>query len=158
MVNPVTITEFRAKAGPFFDMAIHDHQPLVIQRGATDRGLLLGEAEAIAVLGDRRFNPEVMRSQGSVSVWLPEFAVYGEGSSYAEAKEDLLSEVRLYVDEYLDDTRAYMAAPNRAAHLPYVLKAHLADVRGQLAETIFPAPPAAASTRTPLVLGTPAVP
>jgi len=74
MPKTVTITEFRAKAGPFFDTAIHDHQPLLIQRGVSDRGLLLGEAEAIAVLGDRRFNPEVMRSQGSVSVWLPEFA------------------------------------------------------------------------------------
>ena len=42
---------------------------------ASDRGLLIGEEEVVALLGDRQFNPEVLRGEGSVSVWLPELEV-----------------------------------------------------------------------------------
>ncbi len=142
MIEPVTITQFRDRAGPYFSTAVHKHQPLMIQRGASDRGLLIGEEEALALLGDRQFNPEVLRGEGSVSVWLPELEIYGKGSSYAEAKEDLLSEVRYYVEEFLHSAQEYLVAPNRAGHLPYVIKAYLADLRGQLAEALFPGPPA----------------
>lgn len=143
MSDPVNITQFRDKAGPYFTTAVLRHQPLMIQRGAGDRGLLIGESEALAIVADRRFGPEVLRGNGSVSIWLPEFEIYGEGASYGEAKEDLLNEVRYYVQEYLSNAEEYLRAPNRARHLPHVIKAHLSDLRGQLAETLFPGPPAA---------------
>jgi len=76
-----------------------------------------------------------------VSIWLPEFAVYGEGATYAEAKADLLDEVRVYVDEYLLHAEDYRRAPNRAAHFPHVLKAYLADLRGELDLLLFSGPP-----------------
>jgi hypothetical protein len=142
MIDPVTITQFRDRAGPYFSTAVHRHQPLMIQRGASDRGLLIGEDEVLALLADRQFNPEVLRGEGSVSIWLPELEIYGQGSSYAEAKEDLLSEVRYYVEEFLHSTQEYLVAPNRAGHLPYVIKAYLADLRGQLTEALLPGPPA----------------
>jgi len=142
MSKTVNITQFRDKAGPYFTAAVHDHQPLLIQRGAHDRGLLIGEDEALVLLGDRSFNPEVIRGDGSISIWLPELGIYGEGSNYSEAKEDLLNEVRYYLDEYLANAADYLRAPNRKGHLPYVIKARLADLRDRLAETIFPGPPA----------------
>lgn len=150
MIEPVTITQFRDRAGPYFSTAVHKHQPLMIQRGASDRGLLIGEEEALALLGDRQFNPEVLSGEASVSIWLPELAIYGQSSSYAEAKEDLLSEVRYYLDEFLRSTQEYLAAPNRAGHLPYVIKAYLADLRGQLEEALFPGPPVTLQRSTAL--------
>lgn len=142
MTKPVHITQFRNKVGPYFTTAVHNHQPLLIQRGEHDRGLLIGEDEALAIVGDRSFSPEVIRGDGSVSIWLPQFEIYGEGPTYADAKEDLLSEVRYYLEEYLSNTQEYLRAPNREGHLPYVIKAHLADLRDRLPETIFPGPPA----------------
>jgi len=141
MLEPVSITAFRDKAGPYFSDAVHRHVPLAIKRGSQDLGVLLGRDEALALVGDRTFNPEVMRSEGGVSIWLPEFALYGEGQNYAAAKEDLLSETRLYVDEYLANAAEYRAAPNRAAHFPHVVKALIAEARGQLERVIFPGPP-----------------
>jgi antitoxin YefM len=141
MPEPVSISLFRQKAGPYFTGAVHRHSPLAIQRGGEDLGLLLGCDEAWALLADRSFSPEVMRSDGSVSIWLPEFALYGQGATYAEAKADLLDEVRVYVNEYLTDAEEYRRASNRAAHLPHVIKAYLADLRGELEGVIFPGPP-----------------
>jgi Antitoxin of toxin-antitoxin, RelE / RelB, TA system len=139
--EPVSISLFRQKTGPYFTEAVHRHSPLAIQRGSEDLGLLLGRDEAWALLADRSFSPEVMRGDGSVSIWLPEFALYGQGATYAEAKTDLLDEVRLYIDEYLAKAAEYQRAPNRAAHLPHVIKSYLAELRGELELLIFPGPP-----------------
>jgi hypothetical protein len=146
MLAPVSISLFRQKTGPYFSEAVRRHSPLAIQRGSEDLGLLLGRDEVWALLADRSFSPEVMRGDGGrgdggVSIWLPEFAVYGQGATYAEAKADLLDEVRVYIDEYLANAEEYQRAPNRAAHLPHVIKAYLAELRGELELLIFPGPP-----------------
>lgn len=155
MSDPITITQFRGKAGPYFSGAVRDHQPLLIQRGAEDFGLLLGAEEALLMLGDRRFNPEVTRSDGGVSVWLPEFAIDGQGDNYGAAREDLLNEVRYYVGEYMGNARQFLAAPNRRAHFPYVLKARFADLHDQLADVIFPGPPEPAQQVAAVVIPEP---
>lgn len=147
MPEPVNITAFRQKAGPYFSEVVHGHMPLAIQRGSGDLGLLLGGDEAWALLADRSFSPKVSRGgQGGISIWLSEFSVYGQGSTYAEAKQDLLDEVRVYVSEYLDNSEEYLRAPNRADHLPHIVKAFLADLRGELEQTVFPTAP---STQLP---------
>ena len=148
MPEPVSISSFRQRTGPYFTEAVHKHSPLAIRRGSEDLGLLLGGDEAWALLADRSFTPEVMRSDGSVSIWLPELAVYGQGATYAQAKADLLDEVRVYIDEYLANAAEYQRAPNRAAHLPHVIKAYLADLRGELERVIFPGPPGLPVART----------
>ena len=89
------------------------------------------------------FNPAVLRGEGGrdggVSIWLPDFALYGQGATYAQAKADLLDEVSAYVEEYL--AQGYEHAPNRAAHLQHIIKAELAECRGELEQTIFAGPP-----------------
>jgi antitoxin YefM len=141
MPEPVSISLFRQKTGPYFTEVVHRHSPLAIQRGSEDLGLLLGGDEAWALLSDRSFSPEVIRSDGSVSIWLPELTLYGQGTTYVEAKADLLDEVRLYIDEYLANAEEYRRAPNRAAQLPHVIKAYLAELRGELELLVFPGPP-----------------
>jgi Antitoxin of toxin-antitoxin, RelE / RelB, TA system len=141
VLNEVTITAFREQSGPVFTEVVQRHRPHVIRRGRDDRGLLMGFDEVWAMVADREFAPQVMRGDEGVSIWLPEFEVYGEGDTYAEAKTELLDEVRTYVEEYLENADEYRRAPNRAAHLPHVVKALLAEVRGQLEQTIFPGAP-----------------
>jgi len=149
MPEPVSISLFRQKTGPYFTDAVHRHVPLAIQRGSGDLGLLLGRDEAWALLADVSFSPQVMRGDGSVSIWLPEFAIYGQGVNYAEAKTDLLEEVRVYIEEYLAGAEEYRRAPNRAGHLPHVIKAYLADLSGELERLIFAGPPEAATGAGP---------
>jgi len=144
MSDTVTISQFRNKAGPLFSRAVQTRAPLFITRGSADLGVLLGVESVVAVLGDRQFSPEVMLGEGSASIWLPELLIYGQGTDYQSARADLLEEVREYVDEYLSNAEQYMRAPNRADHFPHVLKAHLADRRGELDEVVFPGPPASA--------------
>ncbi|MGI8623544.1 MAG: hypothetical protein ACR2NB_08660 [Solirubrobacteraceae bacterium] len=154
MVGEVTITEFRDHARAVFTKVVQAHQPQVIRRGAEDRGLLVGLDEMWALLADRTFSPRVMRGDAGVSIWLPEFEVYGEGDTYAEAKAELLDEVRVYVAEYLEHADEYRRAPNRAGHLPHVVKALVAEARGELEQAIFPPPPDPATLRARMAAAT----
>ena len=147
MLDEVTITEFREHSRSVFTKVVQAHQPQLIRRGADDRGMLVGLDEMWALLADRAFSPQVMRGEEGVSIWLPEFEVYGEGDTYAEAKAELLDEVRAYVAEYLKHADEYRRAPNRAGHLPHVVKALVAEARGELEQTIFPPPPDPATLR-----------
>ena len=84
----------------------------------------------------------MLAEEESISIWLPELEVWGHGETFAEAKEDLLAEVRDYVDEYLDEPERYLGAPNRAHHFPAIIRAHVADLAGKLDAVLFAAPPA----------------
>jgi hypothetical protein len=86
---------------------------------------------------------------GAVNIWLPELALYGRGPDFDAARDDLLDEVRDYVDEYVERAAEFLRAPNRAHHYPFVLKALLADVRNELEDVLF-AEPASATPREPV--------
>jgi hypothetical protein len=88
-----------------------------------------------------RFHPEVHSEAGRVSIWLPELGLYGHGASLSEAREDLLGEVRHYLEEYLNEAQLYSRGPDRSVDLRFVIRARLADGSGQLPDVLF-APPA----------------
>jgi hypothetical protein len=141
MFKEVTITTFREQSGPVFTDVVQKHRPRVIRRGRDDRGLLVGLDEVWAMVADREFTPQVIRGDEGVSIWLPQFEVYGEGDTYVDAKHELLDEVRAYVVEYLENADEYRRAPNRVGHFPHVVKALIAEARGELEQAIFPGPP-----------------
>lgn len=142
--SALNITEFRRSIGPAFSEAVQRHRPVKIDRGARESGVLFGAEEAAALVASCEFHPEVYREGEAVSIWLPEFALYGRGASFSAARDDLLDEVRDYIEEYLDEVELYSRAPNRAGHFPFVIRAWLADASGELADVLF-APPADAA-------------
>lgn len=150
MSDEVLISQFRTQSGPVFTEVVQRHRPRVIRRGRHDAGVLMGVDELWVLLSDRTFTPQVMRGDDAVAIWLPEFEIYGEGATFAEAKEELLGEVRVYISEYLANADEYLRAPNRAGHFAHVLKARVAELRGELERTVFPAPPDLATLKARL--------
>lgn len=137
MPTAVPISQFRETLSDFFREAVQHHRPVPIERSRRDRGVLLGQDDVLRLLEVHEFHPEVLEEEGAVSIWLPELALYGRGAGFTEAREDLLAEVRDYVEDYLANADLFLHAPNRAHHFPYVLKALIADLRGELAEVLF---------------------
>jgi antitoxin YefM len=136
----LSITEFRNAIGPIFTDAVRKHRPVKIDRGRRESGLLLGVDDALVLVQGHEFHPEVYDDKQAVSIWLPEFDIYGQGNSFEDAREDLLAEVRVYVREYLNNSELYMHAPNRAHHFGHVVKAWLADSMDRLADVVFAQP------------------
>jgi hypothetical protein len=70
-----------------------------------------------------RFSPEVVSSgEGHTSIWLPELNVFGEGEDFDGAASDLVSEVRVYLEEWHADLRF---AANHSAREGYVRRLEL---------------------------------
>ena len=102
MPDTLSITEFRKAAGPRFSDAVHGHRPIPIERGSRDRGLLLGNDEVMLLVAGKDFSPEVFMGTGElVSIWLPEFELYGDGTD---------SRSFTYVDDAIDATIRAMEA------------------------------------------------
>lgn len=139
MPEVLNVSAVRGKIGDFLTEAVVYHRPVAIER-RRDRAFLLGSDDVLRLVAGHEFHPEVFVEDGAVSIWLPEFALYGRGRSFPEAHDDLLAEVRDYVDEYVERADEFVRAPNRAHHYPWVLRALVADLRGELAEVLFAEP------------------
>jgi hypothetical protein len=136
-VKPRNLTDVRDRLGPVFSEAVQNHRPIPIIRGNRDLGMLLGLEEIGRLVEAVTFQPEVFKEDRAVSIWLPEFQIYGRGHDLSSAREDLLEEVRDYVATYLEEIDSYRSAPNRRAHFAHVIKALVADLSDGLEPVIF---------------------
>ncbi len=152
-VKPLHLTEVRDRIGigNVLTQAIRGHRPIPIVRGAKDLAMLLGLEELAELVHHLSFHPEVFREDSAISVWLPEFQLYGRGRTLAAAKEDLIHEVREYIAEYLDEIQVYRAAPNRRSHFGHLIKALIADLSGELEHVVFPGPPESLETKEEVI-------
>lgn len=140
LVQGIGVTEARNRIGTLVTEVVNDHRPIVIDKNKREHCILIGVKDVERMVGAGEFHPEVSMEEGAVNVWLPEFALYGRGADFAEARSDLTDEVRIYVKEYLDSSPKYSQAPNRADHYPLVIKAMVADLDDRLEDALF-APP-----------------
>lgn len=139
MENSLSVSRAREALGEVLSAAVRRHLPVTIER-RDERAVLVGLDDLDLLLTPYEFHPEAFFEDKAVALWLPEFALYGRGRTYDEAQEDLLEEVRAYVADYLADSPAYLAAPNRAPQFAHVVRALISDAQGKLAEVLF-APP-----------------
>lgn len=140
MPEVLSSSDVRKRWAEVLRLAVAEKHPVAIERAGLEPALLIGADELERLLVDYEFHPEAFFEEDVVSIWLPELTLYGRGARYDEAQEDLVHEVRDYLDEYLNDALLYLRAPNRADQFPYVIKALIADATGRLPEILFVAP------------------
>jgi hypothetical protein len=117
------------------------HVPTRITRRRSEAAVLLSEADFRALLGRYEFHPDVFFEGGAVSIWLPELAIWGRGSSFAEAREDLLDEIDQLLGVLDGDERARLA-PNMVERLPWIYRLLGASSDDELIEILFAEPAA----------------
>jgi len=64
---------------------------------------------------------------GTITAELEEIDIAANGSTEEEALDILASDLQEYAEEYYNEFEYWYSAPNRKAHLPYVLKVLLQD-------------------------------
>ena len=99
----------------------------------------MSEADLRVLLARYEFHPDVFFEGGAVSIWLPELAIWGRGSSFAEAREDLLDEIDQFLGLLEDDERARLA-PNVVERLPWIYRLLGASSDDELIEVLFAEP------------------
>ena len=135
----IGLTEARNTISALFTSTVLGHRPTLLERQG-HAGVLIGAGDLDLLLAGYVFHPEAFFEPHAVSLWLPEVELYGRGASFEDAEKDLVEEVRDYIEEYWAEIERYRLAPNRAGHLPYLLRALLADREGTLPGLLFGQP------------------
>lgn len=136
-MSAVIYSQARNAFADIFDAAVA-HAPTRIARRRSGEAVLIGHDDLLALTESFAFHPAVYFEPQGVSIWLPELELWGRGADFDAAREDLVDEVRQYVEEYLADERL-RTAPNHRPHAPWLVRAMLLD-DAQLAETLFAEP------------------
>jgi hypothetical protein len=138
-LNVVSAARARTEMKTIFDRAIHDHLPVPMERDGVERMFGIGLQELKLLLDPFDFHAEVLFEDEGVSIWLKEFAIYGSGDDFEEAKADLVDEALEYVTDYFSDANLRQA-PNRRGHYPHALRVAVAALEENLDEVLLAAP------------------
>ena len=80
------------------------------------------------VLTDYKLNPEIIKEDdGSITLALDSLEIYANNSTLDLAACDLIEDLKVYSQDYMDRSQLFLQAPNRKSHFPYVLKVLLCD-------------------------------
>ena len=128
------MSEARKDFSTLVEQASRGEWQLVGRRGRAE--VLLADAAEIAELlaAAFPFAPEVFVEESGVEIWLPELEVYGQGSTLAQAQDDLVEAALDFVDAWEAQLRA---APNQRHKSGHARRQQLVHDRADVAEALF---------------------
>src|SRR5665648_36467 len=107
----------------------------LVGRRARAEVVLVDAAEIAELLAAAfPFAPEVFVEESAVEIWLPELEVYGQGSTLAEAQDDLVEAALDFVDVWDAELRG---APNQRHKSGHARRVQLAHDQARVAEVLF---------------------
>ena len=122
LIPSSAFAEAKSKLSRVMDDVVHGHHPQLVDRHrGRDQMLLMGVAEAAAMLEQFRFDPRVRFSDDEVVVRVPELNLIAGGATYDEALEELLGLVEEYSADFISRFDFYMQT-DRRDHLPWLLR------------------------------------
>jgi hypothetical protein len=142
-MHELTYSHARAELANLHEHALR-HLPTRITRRRANAAVLLSEADFRVLLSRYAFSPAVFFEASTVSIWLPELAVWGRGGSFAEARADLLDELDQLLGVLETDERARLA-PNMVERLPWIYRLMSAASDEETEAILFAEPVAEAS-------------
>ncbi len=137
-MQELNYSEARAELANLHEHALR-HLPTRITRRRSEPVVVLSEADFRVLLTRYSFHPDVFFEGPTVSIWLPELAVWGRGGSFADAKEDLLDEIEQLLALLETDERARLA-PNMVARVPWIYRLMGAASDDEMIELLFAEP------------------
>lgn len=120
-LEAINATDVRKDWGSFIDSVVRS-RPKFIKRSrdyifATSTDMLK------EMLKEYRLTATIYEEEnGTVTVALEEIDIASNGRTKEEALNLLASDLQEYAEEYYSEFEYWYSAPNRKAHLPYVLK------------------------------------
>ncbi len=83
---------------------------------------------------------DYLPDEDGIGLWVNELGIGAHGVNVAEARRNLVGEVRAYVASFLGELPVYLTWPDRARLVPHVLRLAVARNDAELAHLLFDAP------------------
>lgn len=128
MLSELQFTEARNQFSTLYDSVFNSFNPTIIKRKQTEQVALLRVDLLKMVLADYKLNLGIIQEDdGSITLTLDSLEMYANNSTLDLASSDLVEDLKLYAQDYMDRSQLFLQAPNRKSHFPYVLKVMLCD-------------------------------
>ena len=128
MLPELQFTEARNQFSTLYDSVFNSFNPTIVKRKQTEQVALLRVDLLKMVLADYKLNPEIIKEDdGSITLALDSLEIYANNSTLDLAACDLIEDLKVYSQDYMDRSQLFLQAPNRKSHFPYVLKVLLCD-------------------------------
>ncbi|MFZ3132233.1 MAG: exoribonuclease R [Desulfosporosinus sp.] len=128
MLSELQFTEARNQFSTLYDSVFNSFNPTIIKRKQTEQVALLRVDLLKMVLEDYKLNTGIIQEDdGSITLTLDSLEMYANNSTLDLASSDLVEDLKLYAQDYMDRSQLFLQAPNRKSHFPYVLKVMLCD-------------------------------
>ena len=128
MLSELQFTEARNQFSTLYDSVFNSFNPAIVKRKQTEQVAMLRVDLLKMVLEDYKLNPEVIQEDdGSITLALDSLELYANNSTLDLATKDLIEDLKIYAQDYLDRSQLFFHSPNRKPHFPYVLKILLCD-------------------------------
>ncbi|CAA7600003.1 Antitoxin of toxin-antitoxin, RelE / RelB, TA system [Acididesulfobacillus acetoxydans] len=128
MLSELQFTEARNQFSALYDSVFNSFNPIIVKRKQTEQVALLRVDLLKMVLVYYKLNPEIIKEDdGSTTLALDSLELYANNSTLDLAASDLIEDLKVYAQDYMDRSQLFLQAPNRKSHFPYVLKVLLCD-------------------------------
>jgi PHD/YefM family antitoxin component YafN of YafNO toxin-antitoxin module len=128
MLSELQFTEARNQFSTLYDSVFNSFNPAIVKRKQTEQVAMLRVDLLKMLLEDYKLNPEVIpEDDGSITLALDPLEIYANNSTLDSAVKDLIEDLKIYAQDYLDRSQLFFQAPNRKPHFPYVLRILLCD-------------------------------
>jgi len=128
MLTEIKFTNARKTFTDIYDNVWHRYLPVIINRHQNEEVLLLRRELQQDILKAYHLKPEILpEKDGSVTVALNEIDIAVNATSLDGTLDELVKEMKIYAQDYLDRLQLFLNAPNRKTHFPYVMRILLCD-------------------------------
>jgi hypothetical protein len=128
MLTEINFTNARKTFTDIYDSVWHRYLPVIINRHQDEEVLLLRRELQQEILKAYRLLPEILpEKDGSVTAAINELDIAVNKPTLEEAVNELVKELKIYAQEYIDRLQLFLNAPNRKGHFPYVLRVLLCE-------------------------------
>jgi len=139
LVDEIQFSHAKAHLSAVMDDVVHRDRLTAIrrERGRDEVMYLLPRELLDAALGTVAFAVDYLPDEEGIGLWVNDLEIGAHGTDVAEARVRLLSEVRVYVTNFLGQFPVYLTWPDRARLVPQVLRLAVARDEGELARLLF---------------------
>ncbi|HHW02499.1 MAG TPA: exoribonuclease R [Thermoanaerobacterales bacterium] len=128
MLNEYGFTEARNDFSRVFNMVFNEREPAVIRRNRDQEVLMLRKDLLKDMLSAYVLDVDLLpENDCSFTVSIDILELAANGSTQEEALNELIQDLKIYAQDYMERSQLFLNAPNRKHHLPYLLRILLCD-------------------------------
>ena len=126
MIEKQNFSTARSNFKAVFDIVAVSQRPLIVNR-YQDEIFMISRQLQKDLLGCYTVQAEVLpETDGSITIAVDTLELAVNAATKEAAEAELLSELKIYAEDYMNRINLFLQAPNRRGHFPYVLRVLMA--------------------------------